>query len=213
MFPNHVYPNHVYPNMNMDHSGPTFSKSLFPSSFFKTSFQWENMQQSVSKVAIVEAAWQSSPNRKSRKFMKFLLEYRMVQEAMLGVERHLDFFPLFWVARFGWNCFIISAGWWKKSIPGFACWNCWKPVSWRSCSTNRSLFDKDWFYLVAKFKWSMLARTPSRGDGARNGMLNDAAMFLYVAPFLAFVCGTVSRFVDIITSVCYLRLMLAALLC
>lgn len=79
-------------------------------------------------------------------------------------------------------------------------------------SMNRSLFNKDWFYLVAKFKWSMLARTPSREDSARKGMLNDAAMFLYVALFLVFVCGAVSRFVDIITSVCYLRLVLAALL-
>lgn len=76
---------------------------------------------------------------------------------------------------------------------------------------NRS--NKDWFYMVAKFKWSLLARTPSREDGARKGMLNDAAMFLYVALFLVFVCGAVSRFVDIITSVCYLRLVLAALLC
>lgn len=89
----------------------------------------------------------------------------------------------------------------KKSIPGSACWNCWKPVSWRCRSMNRSLLDKDWFYLVAKFKWSMLARTPSRGIGAvlcwrsgsteKDGMMekaNDSAMFVSLCFRVPCVC-------------------------
>lgn len=71
---------------------------------------------------------------------------------------------------------------------------------------NRSLFDKDWFYLVAKFKWSMLAWTPSSGDGVfffglvpENHMLKickyeKKGMLLYVALFCVFVCRVVSRF-------------------
>lgn len=71
----------VYPKRTCFQTMPTQTMStqiwiwtslglLFPNHcfllFFSTSFQWENMQQSVSKVASVETACQSSPNRKSR---------------------------------------------------------------------------------------------------------------------------------------------------